>query len=113
MEVGNKAEFHVSISKINLAGPKNWQLLYKYQYNIVENGCVTKEGWQFSTDYIHSGKGHTDDVYVVLILRLAGFKGHEFDSKSTHIGNVSFVFELNCKKDCELFLMQVNLNYST
>nr|XP_053628310.1 endosome/lysosome-associated apoptosis and autophagy regulator family member 2-like [Cherax quadricarinatus] len=33
-------------------------------------GCSTSEGWQVGGDHIHSGRGHADDAYLVLSLKV-------------------------------------------
>ncbi len=80
---------------------------------ISERGCVSKTGWQAATDHMHSGKGHADDAYLVMSLRIGGFQGSEqvVNGKSVTLGTISFVFELDCSADCTLFFMQVNAMY--
>ena len=62
---------------------------------------------------MHSGKGHADDAYLVMSLRVGGFRGMEqvVNGKSVALGTISFVFELDCSDDCTLFFMQVNTFY--
>ncbi len=87
-------------------------LIHCYDY-FAERGCVSKTGWQAATDHMHSGKGHADDAYLVMSLRIGGFQGSEqvVNGKSVTLGTISFVFELDCSADCTLFFMQVNTMY--
>lgn len=81
---------------------------------LIETGCATPEGWQLAGESIDSGIGHADDVYLVLSLELGGltqdytsFRSSEGRGKTTEIGRVSFVFELQCSADCALYFFKV------
>ncbi|XP_038068821.1 endosome/lysosome-associated apoptosis and autophagy regulator family member 2-like isoform X2 [Patiria miniata] len=71
-------------------------------------GCSDEAGWQLSDDHIHSGKGHADDVYLVLDLGLDGMQSEEgyFDGKAEELGVISFWFSLECTSDCVLFFVR-------
>ena len=90
-------------------------MLTLFAYRIIhflcaDRGCSTKEGWVLSTDNMHSGKGHADDAYLVMSLKVGGFRGMEqvVNGKSVPLGSISFVFELECTSECTLFFMQVS-----
>ncbi|XP_037070770.1 endosome/lysosome-associated apoptosis and autophagy regulator family member 2-like [Pollicipes pollicipes] len=71
-------------------------------------GCSTSEGWQPAGEYVHSGRGHADGVYLVLSLVVAGFRssGGLLNGAARQVGAVSFAFEVDCKTDCEFAFMQ-------
>lgn len=73
-----------------------------------DRGCSSKDGWVSGLSHIHSGKGHADDAYLVLSLDIGGFKGSEqiLEGSPITVANISFVFELECTKDCSLFFMK-------
>ena len=62
-------------------------------------------------EYVHSGRGHADGVYLVLSLAVAGFRsaGGVRNGAARQVGDVSFSFEVDCKTDCEFAFMQVRL----
>ncbi|XP_033648088.1 UPF0577 protein KIAA1324-like homolog isoform X2 [Asterias rubens] len=71
-------------------------------------GCSDESGWQLAADHIHSGKGHADDVYLVLDLGLDGMRFEEgyFDGKAEELGVISFWFSMECTGNCALFFVQ-------
>lgn len=75
----------------------------------VERGCATRTGWLSTPDFIHTGKGHADDAYLVISLDVGGFRGREqtIAGKPVLVAEVTFTFELNCHKDCIFAFMQV------
>ncbi|XP_060759343.1 UPF0577 protein KIAA1324-like homolog isoform X2 [Neoarius graeffei] len=80
-------------------------------FNVGNSKCDDMNGWEVAGDHIRSGIGGSDNDYLILTLRVPGFKlptsvagvtGSEF-------GRITFVFETNCSADCELyFMMDVN-----
>jgi len=96
-------------------------LLYKWwnnldpEMNITANclssrgrGCASKDGWIPAGDHINSGQGHSDDVYLMLNLKIGGFRGKEevLRGRPITVGKISFVFELECEGDCRLTFMK-------
>ena len=84
-----------------------------YNYILItflDRGCATRTGWVATANYIHSGKGHSDDAYLVLSLDVNGFRGHEqtFGGKPQIVAEVSFTFELLCHKQCTFTFMEVS-----
>ena len=75
-----------------------------------ERGCATKTGWIPKGDHIYSGVGHADDAYLVLGLRVGGFRGSEgsYQGKAAKVSTISFVFETQCTGSCEFYFMQVS-----
>lgn len=43
---------------------------YNFVIIVSAMGCSTSEGWQVGGDHIHSGRGHADDAYLVLSLKV-------------------------------------------
>lgn len=76
--------------------------------SITKEGCRTTEGWRLAGDHIHSGLGHTEDTYVVLVLKIPGFRTQEgiVNGRPIEVGKISFIFELSCSASCELLFMQ-------
>ena len=62
-------------------------------------------------EYVHSGRGHADGVYLVLSLAVDGFRsaGGLQDGAARQVGDVSFSFEVDCKTDCDFAFMLVSL----
>ena len=78
--------------------------------------CVLFLGWMTDNSFIYSGRGHADDSYLVLTLKLGGFRGNEqlMNGKPVPVATISFYFELVCSARCTFFFMQVRvLNYLT
>ncbi|XP_063598992.1 endosome/lysosome-associated apoptosis and autophagy regulator family member 2-like isoform X2 [Penaeus indicus] len=71
-------------------------------------GCNNSEGWQVAGDHIHSGRGHADDAYLVLSLKVGGFRGREMGGRPMEVGRISFTFELSCASDCEFVFMEAS-----
>ncbi|XP_035282980.1 endosome/lysosome-associated apoptosis and autophagy regulator family member 2 isoform X1 [Anguilla anguilla] len=76
-------------------------------FNVGNSKCDGMNGWEVAGDHIHSGAGGSDNDYLILNLRIPGFKlptsmegttGREF-------GRITFVFETICSADCELYFM--------
>ncbi|XP_066943846.1 endosome/lysosome-associated apoptosis and autophagy regulator family member 2-like isoform X1 [Macrobrachium rosenbergii] len=73
-------------------------------------GCSGSDGWQVNGDHIHSGRGHSDDAYLVLSLKVGGFRGREgfVNGHPMEVGRISFTFELVCVTDCEFVFMEAS-----
>ncbi|XP_043246470.1 endosome/lysosome-associated apoptosis and autophagy regulator family member 2-like isoform X2 [Amphibalanus amphitrite] len=71
-------------------------------------GCSSSKSWQAAGDHVHSGRGQADGVYLVLSLVVAGFRsaGGVQNGAARQVGDVSFSFEVDCKRDCEFAFMQ-------
>ena len=71
-------------------------------------GCSEDVGWVLSGDSIHSSLGQADDAYLILQLTVDGFDSEEgfVDGKALEVGELSFVFSLECTGDCGLFLLE-------
>ena len=71
-------------------------------------GCSSEEGWVLAGDAVHSSLGQADDAYLLLQVTVDGFdseEGYE-DGKASEIGELSFVFSMDCTGDCGLFLLE-------
>ncbi|CAL8323021.1 unnamed protein product [Lota lota] len=85
-------------------------------FNVGNSKCDDMNGWEVAGDHVRSGAGGTDNDYLILNLRVPGFKvptslagmmGSEF-------GRITFNFETICSSDCELyFMMDVNRKSTT
>ncbi|ROI15319.1 UPF0577 protein KIAA1324-like [Anabarilius grahami] len=66
-------------------------------------------GWEVAGDHIRSGVGGSDNDYLILNLRVPGFKlpTSVDDASATEFGRIMFIFETNCSADCELYFMIV------
>uniref|UniRef100_A0A8B9L8N4 Si:dkey-153k10.9 n=1 Tax=Astyanax mexicanus TaxID=7994 RepID=A0A8B9L8N4_ASTMX len=66
--------------------------------------------WEVAGDHIHSGIGGSDNDYLILSLRVPGFKLPTSIAGVTasEFGRITFVFETICSADCELYFMMVN-----
>jgi len=79
----------------------------------IDSGCNQSPPWQLSGNHVRSGKGHADWVYLVLTLTVEGFRGigGMINGQLLEVGTLQFSFEMTCKQDCELLLMQVLSTY--
>ncbi|XP_042213922.1 endosome/lysosome-associated apoptosis and autophagy regulator family member 2-like isoform X1 [Homarus americanus] len=79
-----------------------------------EVGCSKSDGWQVGGEYIHSGRGHADDAYLVLSLKVGGFRGREgfVSGMPMEVGRISFTFELKCASDCKFVFMEASTKKS-
>uniref|UniRef100_A0A673NAP7 UPF0577 protein KIAA1324-like homolog n=1 Tax=Sinocyclocheilus rhinocerous TaxID=307959 RepID=A0A673NAP7_9TELE len=64
-------------------------------------------GWEVAGDHIRIGVGGSDNDYLILNLRVPGFKlpTSVNDASATEFGRITFIFETNCSADCELYFM--------
>ncbi|XP_028814403.1 UPF0577 protein KIAA1324-like isoform X2 [Denticeps clupeoides] len=80
-------------------------------FNVGNTKCDGMNGWEVAGDHIRSGAGGSDNDYLILNLRVLGFKlpTSVSGTSGTEFGRISFVFETICSADCELyFMMDVN-----
>lgn len=80
-------------------------------FNVGNNKCDGMNGWEVAGDHIRSGTGGSDNDYLILNLRVPGFKlpTSLIGSQGNEFGRITFVFETICSADCELyFMMDVN-----
>ncbi|XP_076119419.1 endosome/lysosome-associated apoptosis and autophagy regulator family member 2 [Alosa pseudoharengus] len=80
-------------------------------FNVGNNKCDGMNGWEVAGDHIRSGTGGSDNDYLILNLRVPGFKlpTSAIGSTGNEFGRITFVFETICSADCELyFMMDVN-----
>lgn len=73
-------------------------------------GCSSPYGWQEAGDYIHTRRGNVDDAYLVLSLKVWGFRGREgfVGGRLMEVGRISFTFELSCTSDCQFVFMEAS-----
>ncbi|XP_048874326.1 endosome/lysosome-associated apoptosis and autophagy regulator family member 2-like [Brienomyrus brachyistius] len=80
-------------------------------FNVGNSKCDGMNGWEVAGDHIRSGAGSSDNDYLILNLRVTGFRlpTSVMESKGSEFGRITFVFETICSADCELyFMMDVN-----
>ncbi|KAJ8390001.1 hypothetical protein AAFF_G00111620 [Aldrovandia affinis] len=80
-------------------------------FNVGNSKCDGMNGWDVAGDHIRSGAGGSDNDYLILNLRVPGFKLPTSVSGTTGIefGRITFIFETICSADCELyFMMDIN-----
>uniref|UniRef100_A0A671SXW1 UPF0577 protein KIAA1324-like n=1 Tax=Sinocyclocheilus anshuiensis TaxID=1608454 RepID=A0A671SXW1_9TELE len=76
-------------------------------FNVGNSKCDEMNGWEVAGDHICSGVGGSDNDYLILNLRVPGFKlpTSVDDASATEFGQITFIFETNCSADCELYFM--------
>ncbi|KAB5541997.1 hypothetical protein PHYPO_G00086360 [Pangasianodon hypophthalmus] len=80
-------------------------------FNVGNSKCDDMNGWEVAGDHIRSGIGGSDNDYLILTLRVPGFKlpTSVAGVTASEFGRITFVFETICSADCELyFMMDVN-----
>ncbi|XP_062861367.1 UPF0577 protein KIAA1324-like homolog isoform X1 [Trichomycterus rosablanca] len=80
-------------------------------FNVGNSKCDDMNGWEVAGDHIRSGIGGSDNDYLILSLRVPGFKlpTSVAGVTASEFGRITFVFETICSADCELyFMMDVN-----
>ncbi|XP_026877084.2 endosome/lysosome-associated apoptosis and autophagy regulator family member 2 isoform X1 [Electrophorus electricus] len=80
-------------------------------FNVANSKCDDMNGWDVAGDHIRSGVGGSDNDYLILTLRVSGFKLPTSLAGVTagEFGRITFIFETICSADCELyFMMDVN-----
>ncbi|XP_018585999.1 UPF0577 protein KIAA1324-like [Scleropages formosus] len=80
-------------------------------FNVGNSKCDGMNGWEVAGDHIRSGAGSSDNDYLILNLRIPGFKlpTSVTGTTGTEFGRITFIFETICSADCELyFMMDVN-----
>lgn len=87
-----------------------WKAQCTVVTTVIGSSCISSDvGWQCAGSYIRSGNHHTDGVYFILSLHVAGFRSKRGVSggRRLEVGRISFSFELECESKCELIFMQV------
>ncbi|XP_059150434.1 endosome/lysosome-associated apoptosis and autophagy regulator family member 2-like isoform X2 [Physella acuta] len=96
-----------------------YQIDYKYWTEMPPNvsthcvsvgmsDCTSTAGWIPSGDHIRTSFGVSDtNIFIVLILKLAGFKGEPgtVDGKPIPLSTVTFDLEMECATACQLLLL--------
>lgn len=78
---------------------------------LTDKGCVSKNGWLLAPDNIHTSMGQADDAFLVLSIKIGGFKGpaQSVGFEAPVVGNITFVFDLKCESQCTFFFMRVSV----
>ncbi|XP_048862458.1 endosome/lysosome-associated apoptosis and autophagy regulator family member 2-like isoform X1 [Brienomyrus brachyistius] len=76
-------------------------------FNVGNSDCDQMNAWEVAGDHIRSGVGSLDNDYLILNLRIPGFKLPTSVTGSTgnEISHITFVFETACSANCELYFM--------
>uniref|UniRef100_W5K073 Endosome-lysosome associated apoptosis and autophagy regulator family member 2a n=1 Tax=Astyanax mexicanus TaxID=7994 RepID=W5K073_ASTMX len=74
-------------------------------FNVANTKCDGMNGWEVAGDHIRSGAGGSDNDYLILNLKVPGFRlpTSVSGTSGTEFGRVTFVFETTCSADCELY----------
>ncbi|XP_072290983.1 endosome/lysosome-associated apoptosis and autophagy regulator family member 2 [Eucyclogobius newberryi] len=85
-------------------------------FNVGNSKCDLMNGWEAAGEYVQSGAGGSDNDYLLLNIRIPGFKLPTSMSgqSASEYGRITFEFETQCTSDCELyFMMDVNRKSTT
>uniref|UniRef100_A0A3B3ZPQ4 MRH domain-containing protein n=1 Tax=Periophthalmus magnuspinnatus TaxID=409849 RepID=A0A3B3ZPQ4_9GOBI len=85
-------------------------------FNVGNSKCDLMNGWETAGEYVQSGAGASDNDYLLLNIRIPGFKLPTSMSgqSSSEYGRITFEFETQCTADCELyFMMDINRKSTT
>ncbi|GAA6101845.1 endosome/lysosome-associated apoptosis and autophagy regulator family member 2 [Tachysurus ichikawai] len=76
-------------------------------FNVANTKCDNMNGWEVAGDHIHSGAGGSDNDYLILNLKVPGFRlpTSVSETSGTEFGRITFVFETVCSADCQLYFM--------
>ncbi|KAL4617944.1 UPF0577 protein KIAA1324-like, partial [Arapaima gigas] len=76
-------------------------------FNVGNSKCDDMNGWEVAGDHIRSAAGSSDNDYLILTLRIPGFKlpTSVTGSSGGEFGRITFDFETICSADCELYFM--------
>ncbi|XP_051952744.1 endosome/lysosome-associated apoptosis and autophagy regulator family member 2-like isoform X2 [Xyrauchen texanus] len=76
-------------------------------FNVGNNKCNSLNGWEVAGDHVHSGTGRSDNDYLILTLRVPGFKlpMSLHATSGSEYGRITFEFETICSADCEFYFM--------
>ncbi|XP_026865487.2 endosome/lysosome-associated apoptosis and autophagy regulator family member 2 [Electrophorus electricus] len=76
-------------------------------FNVANTKCDDMNGWEVAGDHIRSGAGGSDNDYLILNLKVPGFRlpTSVSGTSGTEVGRITFVFETICSADCELYFM--------
>uniref|UniRef100_A0A4W4F9Q9 MRH domain-containing protein n=1 Tax=Electrophorus electricus TaxID=8005 RepID=A0A4W4F9Q9_ELEEL len=80
-------------------------------FNVANTKCDDMNGWEVAGDHIRSGAGGSDNDYLILNLKVPGFRlpTSVSGTSGTEVGRITFVFETICSADCELYFMMVGI----
>lgn len=82
----------------------------------VSVGCISKDGWTMSEEYIETVLINSDDVYLVVSLEVGGFRSVPSSDDKMNVPNaeISFLFDTVCSDKCDFLFFMVtipSLNY--
>ncbi|XP_040278144.1 endosome/lysosome-associated apoptosis and autophagy regulator 1 [Bufo bufo] len=76
-----------------------------------------ESGWEVAGDYIYTSAGSSDNDYMILTMNVSAFSSPQQlteDKESNEVSRITFVFDMNCFVNCQLFFMKaVNLETSS
>ncbi|GFO06318.1 upf0577 protein kiaa1324-like homolog [Plakobranchus ocellatus] len=76
--------------------------------SVGDETCTNSAGWLPAGDHLRTSFGLSDrNMFLVLLLRLAGLKGEPsvVDGKPMALGSIEFEIELNCPSPCQLIFL--------
>ncbi|XP_067090426.1 endosome/lysosome-associated apoptosis and autophagy regulator family member 2 [Osmerus mordax] len=85
-------------------------------FNVGNTKCDSMNGWEVAGDHIHNGAGGSDNDYLILNIHVPGFKlpTSMAEGSGSEFGRITFVFDMVCQADCELyFMMDANRKATT
>ncbi|KAJ8301946.1 hypothetical protein KUTeg_020933 [Tegillarca granosa] len=78
-----------------------------------ESDCLEDSRWMVAGDHITTHYGRLEDNYLILMMKVSGFRSQESKGKETEVGTLKFVFETNCIGDCQLLLLSDELTHNS
>ncbi|XP_056413693.1 endosome/lysosome-associated apoptosis and autophagy regulator 1 isoform X2 [Hyla sarda] len=100
---------------------KWWNTLPSNMHSTVMSGLnfeyQQEAGWEVAGDYIYTSAGSSDNDYMILTMNIPAFSTPQQstqDRESNEVSRITFVFDMNCSMNCQLFFMKtVNLETNT
>ncbi|KAK3103275.1 hypothetical protein FSP39_018093 [Pinctada imbricata] len=77
-----------------------------------ESMCGGEATWVPAGNHIHTQFGHDKEAYLVLILKIDGFRGPEDPEHKVEVGTVQFTFETSCNGDCDFIFLSDSSGHS-
>ncbi|XP_069827528.1 endosome/lysosome-associated apoptosis and autophagy regulator 1 [Dendropsophus ebraccatus] len=98
---------------------KWWNTLPSNMQSAVMSGLnfeyQQEAGWEVAGDYIYTSAGSSDSDYMILTMKIPAFSSPQHlteEGESNEISRITFVFDMKCSVNCQLFFMQA-VNFET
>ncbi|KAM9321572.1 endosome/lysosome-associated apoptosis and autophagy regulator 1 [Gastrophryne carolinensis] len=85
--------------------PENMQSLVMSGFNF---DYQNQSGWEVAGEYVYTSAGSSDNDFMVLRLNIPAFSPPRRvteDSESNEVAHITFVFDMKCSVNCQLFFM--------